>query len=280
MPRLPAIIAAAAFAATFAVAQPAQAQFDIFGLSDSTPPPPALAKQLDKPVPASLLDTLARASRAGLAFTGKATTSDLIAISGPRPNTGSKAGLLYVGADFCPYCASERWGLVLTALRFGKLSGVRYMLSSSTDAYANTPTVTFLHASYTSPYLDFQTVETADREQHPLAVPNKLQTKIFTTFDAPPYVQYAQSIPFVYLDGKYMLGNLLVTPQELGKKNWEQIAAALADPKSPLFQSVMPRVNLLTAAICRGNGGKPDDVCKAPGVIAAADVLAGLHPAH
>lgn len=278
MPRLTAFIATAAIIAIAGMAPPASAQFNIFGLSSSPPPPPALAKELHQPVTAKLMATLAAASRAGLAFTGKAAVTDLLAIKGPRPNTGSKTGLLYIGADFCPYCAGDRWGLMLTLLRFGKLDGVRYMLSSSSDVYPNTPTVTFQHATYHSAYVDFQAVETADRDEHPLMVPDKLQTKIFTTFDAPPYVQYSQSIPFVYLDGKYQLNTLLATPQELGGKDWQQVAAAFADPKSALFKSVMPRVNLLTAAICRTNGGKPADVCTAPGVKAAAGVLGTLLP--
>lgn len=279
MPRLTAFIATIAIVIAAAVVAPsASAQFNIFGLSNTTPPPAALARQLDKPVPPSLLATLARASHEGLAFTGKATASDMYAIKGPRPNSGSKSGLLYIGADFCPYCAGERWGLMLTVLRFGKLNGVRYTFSSSTDVYPNTPTVTFLHASFTSPYLDFQAIETADREQHPLTQPDALQNKIFTTFDAPPYVQYSESIPFVYVNGQYMLGSLLVTPKDIDGKTWDQIAATLANPKSPLFKRVMPRVNLLTAAICRGNGGQPIDVCTAPGVKAADGVLGTLLP--
>lgn len=277
MPRLSTLIATAAIILAAITTPPAHAQFNIFGLSDSTPPPPALAKELHKPVTAKLMATLAAASRAGLAFTGKPADTDLLAIKGPRPNNGSKTGLLYIGADFCPYCAGDRWGLILTLLRFGKLDGVRYMLSSSSDVYANTPTVTFQHATYRSDTVDFQAVETADRNEHPLMVPDKLQTKIFTTFDAPPYVQYSQSIPFVYLDGKYQLNALLVAPQDLSGKDWQRIATAFADPKSALFKSVMPKVNLLTAAICHTDGGKPVDVCTAPGVKAATGVLAGLH---
>lgn len=274
MSRLSGIFVVAAMAAAFA--PPAPAQFNVFGLGGAKPLPPALAKQLDQPVPAALMDTLAKASRAGLGFAGKPAATDLLAISGPRANHGSKPGLLYIGADFCPYCAGERWGLMLTLLRFGKLRGVHYMLSSPTDVYANTPTVTFQHAAYQSPYLEFQAVETADRLQRQLMVPDALQIKIFTTFDAPPYVQYSQSIPFVYLDGKYILNTLLVMPQDLAGKTWQQIAAALADPESPLFRSVMPKVNLLTAAICHTNGGKPTEVCTAPGVKAADGALARL----
>jgi hypothetical protein len=273
MPRLSTLIATVVVAAG-CLAPAAFAQFNIFGIGHSKAPPAALAKALDQPVPVALFETLARASRAGIAFTGKAAPTDLIAISGPRPGSSDKPGLLYIGADFCPYCAGERWGLALTLLRFGQLDGVRYMLSSATDAHANTPTFSFQHAAYHSRYLDFQAVETADRLQRQLMTPNALQLKILARFDAPPYMPSSGGIPFVYLDGKYVLNTLLAAPQELDGKDWTQIADALADPTSPLFQSVMPKVNLLTAAICRTNGGKPASVCRAPGVKAAGDVLA------
>lgn len=274
MSRMIGIAALLALASLTLGAPAASAQLNIFGLGDSTPVPPALAKQLDHPVSAELMDTLARATHAGLDFTGKPAGTDLLAVSGPRPNRAGKPALLYIGADFCPYCAGERWGLMLTLLRFGKLDGVRYMLSSSTDVYANTPTATFQHAVYQSPYLDFQAVETADRLQRQLMIPNALQLKILAKFDAPPYMPSSGGIPFVYLDGRYVLNTLLVMPQELDGKDWQQIAAALADPGSALFQSTMPKVNLLTAAICHTNGGKPPNVCKAPGVKAAASALA------
>lgn len=268
------IVVAVATLLLVAAAPPASAQFNIFGLGGPKTPP-AIAAKLGQPVPPSLMATLERASRAGLKLTTKPDAAGLIAVSGPRPDSGSKVGLLYVGAEFCPYCAGQRWGIVLTLLRFGKLDGMRYMASTAGDVYANTPTMTFQHATYRSPWLDLQAVETADREQHPLMQLDKLQISIFTTFDAPPYVQYPESIPFVYLGGRYVLHELLASPESLANKDWKQIAAALDDPRSALFGEVMPRVNLLTAAICRLDGQKPADVCKAAGVAAATAALAG-----
>lgn len=268
MSRLNGIAAILTVAATvaFAFVPAAWAQFNIFGLGGPKTPP-ALAQKLNLPVAPELLATLAHASHLGLTCRGKPASTSLAAISGPRLTTGDKVGLLYVGADFCPYCAGERWGLVLTLLRFGKLSGLRYMLSTANDVYPNTPTVTFRHADYQSPYVTFQAVETADRAEHLLMTPNKSQMAILGTFDVPPYVRFAGSIPFVYLNGNYRLNQLLVMPGQLKDKNWQQIATALANPKSALFQSVMPKVNLLTAAVCHLNGGKPADVCTAPGVM-------------
>lgn len=268
---------AAFFTAAVAVAcvLPARAQLWNFGPTGLTPA--ALAKKLDQPVAPELLSTLAQASRRGLAFRAQPAATDLAALSGPRFGADGKVGLLYVGADFCPYCAGDRWGLMLVLLRFGKLSGLRYMLSTATDVYPNTPTVTFQHASYRSPYVAFQAVEIADRAGHPLALPNASQMKIFSVFDAPPYTRFSETIPFVYIGGKYRLNQLLVLPTALSGDDWQQVATALANPHSSLFRSVMPRVNLLTAAICHLDGGKPVDVCTAPGVKVAHGVLAGLH---
>ncbi|MBW4049281.1 MAG: DUF929 family protein [Proteobacteria bacterium] len=267
--RLTAILTAAA---TLAFASAASAQLNFFGLS-APKTPVALADKLNMPVATELLTTLARASHLGLDFRAKPDAAELKAIPGSRLTTDGKPGLLYVGADYCPYCAGERWGVMLTLLRFGKLSGLRYMLSSANDVYPNTPTVTFQHASYQSPSLDFQVVETADRAEQPLMTLSPSQMKIMSTFDAPPYKKFIEPIPFVDLDGKYELGQLLAMPKPLAGNNWQQVANRLANPRSALFQSVMPRVNLLTAAICHRDGGKPVDVCTAPGVVAANRVF-------
>lgn len=265
-------LAAILTAATLAFAPAASAQLNIFGLS-APKTPVALTEKLNTPVATELLTTLTRASHLGLDFRAKPDAAELKTIPGSRLTTDGKPGLLYVGADFCPYCAGERWGVMLTLLRFGKLSGLRYMLSTANDVYPNTPTVTFQHASYQSPYLDFQVVETADRAEQPLMTPSPSQQKIMSTFDAPPYKKFIEPIPFVDLDGKYELEQLLVMPKPLEGNNWQQVANRLANPKSALFRSVMPRVNLLTAAICHRDGGKPADVCTAPGVVAANRVL-------
>ncbi|HEX7340273.1 MAG TPA: DUF929 family protein [Rhodanobacteraceae bacterium] len=245
----------------------------IFGPTGSRTPP-MLAVKLDKPVAPALVATLDKASQSGLAVKTTPTPVYLSAIDGADLGTGGKVGVLYMGGDFCPYCAGQRWGLMLTLLRFGRFSGLHYMLSSDTDVYPSTPTVTFQHATYTSKYVDFQAVELSDRDGKQLMQPDALQKKIFLKFDAPPYTRYAQGIPFVYVDGHYMLSAPIVLPSQIHGLNWQQIANALGSPNSPLAQAVMPRVNLLTAAICQRLGAKgPAKVCKAPGVKAAAAKL-------
>ena len=66
-----------------------------------------------------------------------------------------KPGILYVGGEFCPYCAAQRWAIIASLSRFGTFSGLGTMQSSSTDLYPATQTFTFAHATYSSPYFVF-----------------------------------------------------------------------------------------------------------------------------
>ncbi len=265
----------AALALALAVFAAPSALAGLFGPAQSNIPP-ELAAKLDKPVPQSLITTLEQASKAGLGLGVAPGVIHLKAISGQRLNKGNKPGLLYIGADFCPYCAGQRWALILTLVRFGKLTGLGYMFSASRDVYPNTVTFSFLRAHYVSPYLAFRAVETQDRNYKPLMKMTAQEQKIFNTFDAPPYTQVFGGIPFIYLDGQYMLTTPMLLPSEIIGRRWNSVATELANPQSKLFQKVMPQVNLLSAAICRLNGGNPNDVCSAPGIIAANGALLRL----
>ena len=39
-----------------------------------------------------------------------------------------------MGAEYCPYCAAERWSMIVALGRFGTFSGLQTMRSSSTDS--------------------------------------------------------------------------------------------------------------------------------------------------
>src|ERR1700689_2716212 len=92
---------------------------------------------------------------------GKGTASPLVPTKGNLPvlMSGGKPEVLYVGAEYCPYCAAERWAMTAALSRFGTFSGLHFIHSSSTDVYANTPTLSFYKSTYTSKYLSFEPVE-------------------------------------------------------------------------------------------------------------------------
>lgn len=51
------------------------------------------------------------------------------------------------------------------------------------------------------------------------------------------------------------------------------MAAKLADTNSPEAQGILGAANVTTAQICALTGDQPSDVCTAPGVVAAKEVL-------
>lgn len=203
-------------------------------------------------------------------------------LKGPPLTEGGKPRVLYAGAEYCPYCAAERWAVVAALSRFGTFSNLGQTHSSSQDVYPSTPTLSFHGASYSSRYLAFKGYEMQSNKRvgssyAPLDTLSPADKKVFATYDAPPYVpsQSAGSIPFIDLGGRYMISGASYNPAVLGGKTHLQIARALSNPGSPIAKSVDGTANLISAALCQQTGNQPASVCKSPGVTAASKVLPG-----
>jgi hypothetical protein len=182
--------------------------------------------------------------------------------------SGGKPEMLYVGAEYCPYCGAERWAMVVALSRFGTFTGLSTVHSSSTDVYANTPTWTFAHATYTSNYLTFVPVEMytniPDGNGYTtLDTPTSTEAALMSKWDAPPYVPSGDqgSFPFVDFGNKYMIAGASYTPQVLAGKTWAQVAAALDDPSSQIAKGADGTANYITAAICKLTNNQPASAC-------------------
>ena len=82
------------------------------------------------------------------------TFRDLIAVNKRNSVLLVICFILFVGAEFCPYCAAQRWPLIIALSRFGTFSGLQTTTSSSSIEYPNTITFTFRSATFTSQYID------------------------------------------------------------------------------------------------------------------------------
>jgi thiol-disulfide isomerase/thioredoxin len=201
------------------------------------------------------------------------------ALSAPSLTRDGKPELLYVGAEYCPFCAAERWALVVALSRFGSFTNLHLSRSSATDVFPNTPTFTFFGAQYSSPYVTFTPVEQTTNQPNgrggytPLQSLGASQQAVFVTYDKPPYVPSAGSIPFIDFGGKYVLAGATFDPGLLAHKEWSQIAARLDSPSTVEAKAIAGSANLLTAAICGMTGQQPATVCASAGVTQAAQVL-------
>ena len=217
----------------------------------------ALSAVVDKvtSVPASTLDAV---GDGGGAVTGKPTT-----ITGTPLTANGKPEMLYIGAEYCPYCAAERWAMIVALSRFGTFSGLSTVHSSSTDVYPNTPTFTFYKSSYTSPYLTFTPVETTTNVPDssspsgyvPLQTPTSAQTAVWTKYTS------NGTIPFIDFGNKYLISGVSYSNSVLSGLNWNQIATDLSNPNSSVAKAVDGTANYITAAICKMTGNQPASAC-------------------
>jgi thiol-disulfide isomerase/thioredoxin len=217
-------------------------------------------------LPASVIKDITSVPAATLASIGSggAYSNSVSSVKAPALTSGGKPEILYMGAEYCPYCATERWAMVQALSRFGTFSGLHGIHSSSTDVYPSTPTLTFLGSHYTSKYLTFTPVETQGlTEGTNLQTPTSAQNKLFAKYDYPPYVQSSEdgAIPFLDLGGKYLIHGAQYNPQVLQGKTWAEVAAALSDKSSAIAQGADGAANILTAAICKVTNNQPASAC-------------------
>jgi len=179
-----------------------------------------------------------------------------------------KPRVLYIGADYCPYCGLERWPLTIALSRFGTFTGLKAALSSPDEgAASNIPTISYDNASYTSQYLTFDGVETADRTGKQLRSIDPADKTAMT-----PYNPNA-SIPWLYWGTGFQVGASFPDYQLMAGKKASDIAGKLADPTSAEAKAVLGAANVHTAQLCKLTNGQPANVCSAAGVQAAAKLL-------
>ena len=62
-------------------------------------------------------------------------------VDGTALTQNGKPEVLYIGSEYCPFCAAQRWAMVNAFSRFGTFTGLTTTHSSSTDTDPNTPTL-------------------------------------------------------------------------------------------------------------------------------------------
>jgi Domain of unknown function (DUF929) len=219
-------------------------------------------------VPASTLDSVGSG-----AVSAKPVT---VAKGASALTSGGKPEMLYMGSEFCPYCAAERWPMVVALSRFGTFSGLATIHSAAANGagnaepYPNTPTWTFLNTTFTSSYLTFSHVEMETNipdkstgQYTTLQTPTAAQNALITKYDAPPYIASADagSIPFIDFGNKYLILGASYNPQVLSGLSWAQIATDLHSSSSPVAKAVDGTANYITAAICKMTGNQPASAC-------------------
>ncbi len=183
-------------------------------------------------------------------------------VAGGEPLTvDGKPKILYVGAEFCPFCAMERWSLIGALSRFGTFEGLTETASSPADAYPDTPTFSFVGSTYKSDHVALEAVETQDRDGKPLQELSAPDKALFAKYNP------GGSIPFILYGGTNATVGATVDATAFEGQSYDQIIAGILDPTSAMGKTVTPSINAMTAQICALTKGEPANVCTAKGVM-------------
>jgi len=238
----------------------------------------------DRSASSSLVAKVTGVPQKTLTAVGKGSVSNLpLKLPGTTPLAASdgKPRIIYLGAEFCPFCAAERWGMLNGLSRFGTFKNVKITRSAVTtpsgqgETAPNTPTLSFHGATYTSPYIQFEPVEQQDNSYKPLETPTKEQETLAATYDTPKYTGSSDTgaIPFIDFANEYMISGASYQPTVLADKTHDEVAAALADPSSDISKGAIGTANVIAATICKVDGNKPAKVCSDPAITAIQSQL-------
>ena len=193
--------------------------------------------------------------------------------------------IFYLGAEYCPYCAAQRWATIIALSRFGTWKNLGNTTSSSIDIYANTPTFTFVNARYSSKYLAFESVEelnnvynSTTKSYGALQKPTAAEQSIFSKYDTSTYIKTMTpadngSIPFISFANQFVQSGASYTPAALAGLTRSQIAAGLSNATSPVTAAIVASANYQTAALCKLTKEQPANVCTSGGVLAAKKAM-------
>jgi hypothetical protein len=204
-------------------------------------------------VPATTLETVGSPSSDVLPTKAGTGTGTILKGADGKPL------ITYIGAEYCPFCAAERWALAVALSRFGTFENLSGTNSSDSDEFPDTQTLSFYGSSYSSPYVDFQAVEEATNQPdgssyQALQAPTAAQSALMAEYDT------QGSIPFLDIANRYVITGSSFSPQVLQGLSRSQIAADLANPNSAVAQAIDGTANDITAAIASITGNQPSSV--------------------
>jgi hypothetical protein len=228
--------------------------------------PTGLDKYINQPVSSSNLVALQKASFQPY---GPAPTAAMQGVvqkySGTPFSSNGRPVVVFIGGEFCQFCAIERWALVMTLMRFGNFTSLHYMTAGATEGdYA---TFTFVGSSYSSSYISFRPYEAADRSDAPLQSVPANYSAVWSHFGS--------GFPFVDVGNTYVSpSSVLANPSILTSKNWTQIISGISSSDATGLQ-IKEAANLFTAVICKVTQGSPSGVCTASPISSIVASIAG-----
>lgn len=158
----------------------------------------------------------------------------------------NKLSIVYVGGEFCPYCAVERWALVLALSHFGTFSNLSQLYSYE----GNVPTYKFSGSTYTSNTIKFEPVEeygnvynSQTQQYNKINNLNPIQSSLFKKYSGGYF-------PFVCIGGAIFEAGSgpNLSPTSFNKYTFDQIQSQISS-KTGLFGVINAESNTIISLI-------------------------------
>ncbi|MGA2628130.1 MAG: DUF929 family protein [Candidatus Bathyarchaeia archaeon] len=184
-----------------------------------------------------------------------------VEVSKDTMRRGGKLFVFFMGAEFCPYCAAERWAIVRSLQKFGQWDGLKQTISAARDEpFLNLPTYDFTKATYTSPHIEFVAREIKDREFQPLQKLLKTEEKLLRKFNP------KKEIPFLLIGGRFAQIGSGFAPKIFIGHTFRQTETELKKVESEIRKTIDDEANIISALLCVS--GLPPELCKETGTAA------------
>ena len=213
------------------------------------------------PIPAA---TLAKLSSVPISTLNSAPTDGILTtaqtVNGKALTADGKPELLYIGAEYCPHCAAQRWPLYVALSKFGTFSPQPGRIHSANQE-GNVPTLSFYGTKYSSPYLSFTPVEVYTNKPAPnggytlLELPTKSQTQLWQNGNG-------GSFPYVNFGGKATLPSAQYSYGPLQNLSFNTVANQVGDNSTMIGANINASASQLIKTICSTmTHNQPSAVC-------------------
>ena len=270
-----------------------------YALTHVSTPATVTQTALTSPAVLTTLSTVPTATfdAVGVSVPGVELTAPRVLVGQPALTSGGRPEVLAIGAEFCPFCAAERWPLVVALARFGRFTVLHDATSATQSVFPGTPTFSFAGVRYVSRYLDFGGVELYSDQIG--ADGTFIRIATLTPSQAARVAHDSGDVgggagegtaPFVDIGGRLVTTTSAFSPALLAGQSQAQIAGDVARPAvaastssagtapPPTGPAIVAAANQLSAGICAVTGQQPAPVCRSKGVRAGDEALGLQEP--
>lgn len=187
--------------------------------------------------------------------------------TGGTLTVGGKPELLFIGAEFCPICAAERWPMTIALMKFGTFTNLKMTHSAVADG--NAGTISYFGSTYTSPYLVFSPHELYTNQ------PTSTYYKALETLPKADQTVWTAnegsnvSFPFIDFGGKEVLETSQFNPSSIYYHSFSSVLGAVGSNDNTIGASVDASAAVFVKYLCGLTNGQPGSVCSAVAKVTA-----------